>query len=137
MSYYNLSQISKLLDIPKDTLRYYDKLGLLVCSREENNYRVYDENQVTKLKYIIAMKKAGFSLKAMEEIFNLTEGTPQCWANLKSIFNKQRSFLEKKRHELDLLISLVDEYTKELNEQNEETMLALIEEIIKEDKVEI
>lgn len=39
MKKYSIQQVSELLHMPKDTLRYYDKLELVSPSRGENRYR--------------------------------------------------------------------------------------------------
>ena len=46
------------------TLRYYDKIGLIkpVYINEENGYRFYDENQVSKVLLVCRLKEYGFSL---------------------------------------------------------------------------
>ena len=49
---YSIQQVSELLRIPKDTLRYYDKLGLVSPSRGENRYRYYIEQDILDLQYI-------------------------------------------------------------------------------------
>lgn len=51
-------QASELLHMPKDTLRYYDKLGLVSPSRGENLYRCYTEQDILDLQYIETMKYA-------------------------------------------------------------------------------
>jgi DNA-binding transcriptional MerR regulator len=58
--------------ISADTLRYYEKEGLLSPKRSENGYRQYDDDDITILKNIIVMKYAHFTLnemKSMEEMY--------------------------------------------------------------------
>lgn len=35
---YSIQEVSRLLGIPKDTLRYYDPIGIVSPSREDNRY---------------------------------------------------------------------------------------------------
>ncbi|MDG0795177.1 MerR family transcriptional regulator [Cohnella ginsengisoli] len=68
---YSIRQVSNLLCIPKDSLRYYDKLGLVSPKRGENNYRYYDDQDLIDLRYIEVMKFCGFSLSEIHELFQL------------------------------------------------------------------
>lgn len=51
-----------MLGIPKDTLRYYDRIGVLSPSREDNRYRRYSKVDLTYLMNIQIMQYAGLSL---------------------------------------------------------------------------
>lgn len=63
-----ISEVSKKLDITKDTLRYYDKIGLVVAKRNENKYRYYTSENILELQYIEVMKYVGFNLKEIKQI---------------------------------------------------------------------
>lgn len=70
----SVSKISKTYGIPKDTLRYYDKIGLVSPQRGENRYRYYREEDVLDLQYIEVMKYSGFSLNEIKKILENKEG---------------------------------------------------------------
>ena len=50
-TYFSVGEISKLTNVPIQTLRYYDKMGLLKPAyiNEQNNYRYYSVNQFIKI----------------------------------------------------------------------------------------
>jgi DNA-binding transcriptional MerR regulator len=58
--YYTISQISKILDIPADTLRYFEKKGIIKpIINKQNNYRLYDAwdvNFLVEYKYYRSME---------------------------------------------------------------------------------
>jgi MerR family Zn(II)-responsive transcriptional regulator of zntA len=64
----SISQISEETGLSADTLRYYEKEGILVAKRKENGYRYYDESDLTDLKYLIVMKYAGFTLAEIKSL---------------------------------------------------------------------
>ena len=71
---WTVKQTSEKTGIPADTLRYYDKEGIVSPKRYENGYRQYSDEDVSNLKNIIVMKYAHFSLaeiKAMEKLMTL------------------------------------------------------------------
>ena len=50
--YYKINEISKLYGIGVDSLRYYEKLGILRPRRDTNGYRLYDLKDMYKLTVI-------------------------------------------------------------------------------------
>ncbi|MBW4671483.1 MAG: MerR family transcriptional regulator [Cyanomargarita calcarea GSE-NOS-MK-12-04C] len=68
-----ISELSQKTGVSKDTLRFYEKTGLLNSNnkRGENNYRNYDDEAVSRLEFIKHGKSLGFTLseikKAMDE----------------------------------------------------------------------
>ena len=66
-----IDELSKKTGFSKDTIRFYEKQGLLdaaVCSRSSNNYRKYTEEAIDRLNFIKQAKTFGFSLKEIEKI---------------------------------------------------------------------
>ena len=95
---FSIGEMSKLHNISVQTLRYYEKLGLLKPAyiNEETGYRYYSIEQFIILDLIKHCKLMGLSL---DEITNLmrTEITP---STLVSILEKQRQALDEKINEL-------------------------------------
>lgn len=64
----SIGQVSKLYDISKDTLRHYDKIGLLKPEvNEENGYRYYSYKHLDQLSLILWTKYLGISLSDIKE----------------------------------------------------------------------
>lgn len=64
-----ISQISKMFDVTPRMLRHYEKLGLLnSVRREENAYRIYDEEAVRRLQQIVILRKLRLPLKQIAVI---------------------------------------------------------------------
>ena len=73
-----IKQTTAVTGFSADTLRYYEKEGMISPKRHENGYRYYDENDIAALKNIAVMKYAHFSLaemKSMEELYTLDPNT--------------------------------------------------------------
>ncbi len=75
-----IKDFSAKFNVPADTIRYYEKEGLLHPKRLENGYRYYDEDSANQLKLLIVLKQLGFSLKEIYELSALEkqEITPAC-----------------------------------------------------------
>ena len=57
-----INEVEKLLDIPKATIRYYEEEGLIKPTRTEKRYRNYNEEDIWRLKTVIALRKIGVSI---------------------------------------------------------------------------
>lgn len=64
---YRIGETSGLFGIGADSLRYYERLGIVVPRREPNGYRVYDLSDMYKLTIIKELRGLGFSMKQIAE----------------------------------------------------------------------
>ena len=56
--------LSKISNVSKRTIRYYEELGLLKPIREtESNYRIYQKKDIDTLQHILFYKRLGFELE--------------------------------------------------------------------------
>ena len=71
-SYYSIGKVSTLCCVPIKTLRYYDKIGLLVPEyrKDESKYRYYTQDQILTLFIIRKLRMMGISLKEIKEIIS-------------------------------------------------------------------
>jgi len=94
---YTIRQTAEITGLSADTLRYYEKEGVISPKRSENGYRYYDENDIAALKYIVVMKYAHFTLseiKSMEELQTRARGT-QCNEIAKQILSTKANELRQ------------------------------------------
>lgn len=66
--------------VAASTLRYYERLGLLVPeARGANGYRLYTTAQVERLRFIRAAQTAGFTLEDIQRLLGLSQdGQHEC-----------------------------------------------------------
>ena len=68
---YKIGEVVKKLNINRETIRYYENIGLLTENkRDKNGYRLYSEDEVEKIEFILMVKSYGFSLKEIKMIFD-------------------------------------------------------------------
>ncbi|MBO9608782.1 MAG: response regulator [Paenibacillaceae bacterium] len=72
---YSVGEISKMVKISIDSLRYYDEIGLLKPHYIDpsSRYRYYSEDQVKDFLAIVEWKKYGFSLDAIRELLDCSD----------------------------------------------------------------
>ncbi|WP_261816201.1 Zn(2+)-responsive transcriptional regulator [Vibrio gallicus] len=69
---YKIGELAKRFAIKADTLRFYEKHGLLApSSRSEGGYRIYTEQDAERLRFILRAKKVGFSLTEIGDLLSI------------------------------------------------------------------
>lgn len=73
MKTYKIGEIAKMLGISSETIRNYEKKGLIEpYKEEESNYRYYDIVQINRLLNLQKYQKYGYSLQEIGEIIEDT-----------------------------------------------------------------
>ena len=62
---YKRAQAAKELGLTIDTIRNWEMNGLLTVKRKQNGYRVYNSNDINRLKIIRSLRCANYSLSAI------------------------------------------------------------------------
>ena len=69
-----IGQLAKRTGVPVDTVRYYEKSGLLTPeSRLASGYRRYSDEQVSRLRFIRRAQELGFTLKDIRELLGISK----------------------------------------------------------------
>ncbi len=105
----NISDVSKKFNIPIDTLRYYEKEGLIPpVHRTESGIRDYTEQDCGWVEFIKCMRSAGLSIETLREYITL--------------YGKGNRTLQKRKNlliaERDKLKTRLDEMQKTLERLN-------------------
>ncbi|ELI7964641.1 Zn(2+)-responsive transcriptional regulator [Yersinia enterocolitica] len=67
-----IGQIAKLADVTPDTIRYYEKQGMMDhAERTEGGYRLYTEQDLQRLRFIRYAKQLGFMLETIAELLSI------------------------------------------------------------------
>lgn len=121
-TYFSVGEISKLTNMSIQTLRYYDKRGLLKPSfiDSQNNYRYYSIEQFIKIDLLKQCKLMGLSLKEIEELLSSDISAE----SMMKIIDNQRKILDQKINALEGIreyINFLDNRLKEATklEENE------------------
>ena len=68
--YYKIGEISDLYQIGPDSLRYYEKLGILTPKRGSNDYRMYSLDDLWRLNVIRDLRRLDFPMEKIKEYLN-------------------------------------------------------------------
>ena len=70
-----IAEVSKQFGISADTLRYYERIGLLShVQRNESGIRDYGEQDLARIRFVKCMRGANVSIEALIEYMELFEG---------------------------------------------------------------
>ena len=71
---YMISSVAESFQIHPQTLRLYERLGLLMPSRSEGNTRLYTDDDLQRLEVILTLtRELGVNLAGVEVILNMRE----------------------------------------------------------------
>lgn len=101
---YKIGELAKLFAIKADTLRFYEKHGLLApSSRSESGYRLYTKTDAERLGFILRAKKVGFTLTEIDDLLSIQidKGSHSC-NEAKDIVDIKLEQVEAKIRELQV-----------------------------------
>ena len=86
-----IAEVSKNYEISADTLRYYERIGLLPpVPRTKSGIRDYDEDSLKWIQLMKCMRKAGVQIEALVEYVALFEQGTETVNARKNILVEQR-----------------------------------------------
>lgn len=89
-----ISEAAERVGLSSDTLRYYEKIGLVPqVKRDRNGNRTYTESNCNWLFFIKCMRRAGLSIDALVEYISLLEEGDGSRERRKAILINQRKLL--------------------------------------------
>lgn len=101
---YRIGDMARLLGLSADTLRYYEKIGLLsrVC-RSGAGLREYGARDVSRLRFIQRAQKMGFSLAEIAHLLAMRENPQQARDEVRTLTAAKLNEVEARLKELTLL----------------------------------
>ncbi|MFT7683003.1 MAG: MerR family mercuric resistance operon transcriptional regulator [Gammaproteobacteria bacterium] len=103
-----IGKLAKELDINIETIRFYEKKGLISQPiKPENGYRLYSSSIADKLRFIAKAKALGFTLK---EISSLMSMENDC-AQVESLGLQKLDIIRNKIFDLQRLESVISKMT--------------------------
>jgi len=113
-NYYKISEISKLYDIGVDSLRYYERLGILTPKRDTNGYRLYNLTDLYKLNIIRDLRALDFSMNQIKDYLDR-----QSLDNTLALLNQEQTLIENEIENLKIRHSIIQERIKDLQDSKE------------------
>jgi len=104
-----ISEVSGQSGLSVDTLRYYEKIGLVPpVNRTDGGIRNYSELDVRRVDFIKCMRTAGLPVEVLIEYFALVEQGDETIDARKEILQAQRAQLVARMAELQETLDLLN-----------------------------
>ena len=111
-------EVSDYLDISMDTLRNWERNGLLQVKRRQNGYRAYTNDDIERIKMIRTLCLANYSLEAILRMIHALEHNPK--VDMKQVLNTPQADADIVSVCDRLIVSLKDA------EENAEKMIHIL-----------
>ena len=93
--YYKIGEISKIYGIGRDSLMYYEDIGILKPFRDKNGYRMYKLSDIWRLNLIKELRSLNFPMKKIKEYLD-----DRNIESTKEILNTEIILIDEKIEEL-------------------------------------
>jgi len=114
MGQYRIGDVTEKLGLSADTLRYYEKIGLLpAVGRNGAGIRLYNDQDLSRLKFIQRAQKMDFTLAEIAELLKMREAPQKARKRVRELTAHKLAEVETRlaelktlRNELALLMNL-------------------------------
>lgn len=114
-----IKDVAEKYDLTQDTLRYYEKVGLIPkVERTQSGNRMYSDQDLRHIEFVKCMRQAGLSIDVLAEYVALNQEGDSTLEKRRQILFDERVRLLKKMAEmqqtLDRLNFKIDNYDRVL-----------------------
>lgn len=129
--FYSISAVAKMFSIHQQTIRLYEKEGLLTPKRSDGNTRLFSEEDVDRLEQIIHLThQMGVNLAGVEMVLKLQEKIDKMQKKMNALFDdaskelkeEQESSKEAVKSSARALMKLKQSARIETNQQQPRTV---------------
>lgn len=94
--YFSISAVAKMFTIHQQTIRLYEKEGLITPKRSEGNTRLFSEDDVSRLEEVIYLThELGINLAGVQMIFKLKKQIHKLQKDMNRAFENAQEELDK------------------------------------------
>ena len=117
--YYSISAVSKMFSVHQQTIRLYEKEGLIQPKRSDGNTRMFGEEDIDKLEEIIHLThQLGINLAGVEMILQLHKKIKKMQDEMNKVFAQTQQELQQ---ETTARKALIQNYSMQLQEKKQNT----------------
>ena len=104
-----IADVSERYDISLDTLRYYERIGLIPpVNRNKSGIRDYSEIDLKRVEFIKCMRSAGLPIDVLVEYVGLVKQGDKTIEARKGILKEQREQLLVKMDEMQKTLDMLN-----------------------------
>lgn len=104
-----ITEVSKKYDLSQDTLRYYERIGLIPeVNRNKSGIRDYTEEDCRWVEFIKCMRSAGLPIEVLIEYVTLFQQGNETIDARKELLKEQRAQLVQKMEDMKKTLERLD-----------------------------
>jgi MerR family transcriptional regulator, copper efflux regulator len=115
-----IGELSKQTGLSKDTIRFYEKLGLIAASSHEagtKSYKKYSLETIERLSTIVQGKGLGFTLSEIKQLLDEWGGGEISKRDLIEIIERKIEEVIKKKQQLESIETYLVNKLSKLNQE--------------------
>ena len=94
--YFSISAVAKMFSVHQQTVRLYEKQGLITPKRSTGNTRLFSEEDIDRLEEVIYLThEMGINLAGVEMILRLKKQIKKMQSEMNKLFNSTQEELEQ------------------------------------------
>lgn len=104
-----IAEVSKIYDLSQDTLRYYERIGLIpAVNRNKSGIRDYNDEDCRWIEFIKCMRAAGLPIEVLIEYVALFQRGYETIDARKVLLKEQRALLAQKMEDMKKTLERLD-----------------------------
>ena len=92
---YVISVAAKLVEMHPQTLRMYERMGLIQPARTQNNIRLYSDADIERFRQIQRLTRVGLNLAGVEMVLDLLEKMEGLRRELEEEMERRQAEMER------------------------------------------
>jgi DNA-binding transcriptional MerR regulator len=120
-SSFHSSELSKMAGVSTDTLRHYERKGLLTAKRAQNGYREYSQQALARVNLVQHALSVGFTLDELAKFLNARDQGKIPCREVRALAAEKLEELETRIRSLQLLRNDLRELLKDWDARLERT----------------
>ena len=98
-------EVEEMLDITKKMLIYYENEGLVKPTRDNNNYRNYSQEDISRIKFILLLREMDVNIEEIKQIINEKK-------SIRDILESKKDMIKKQHLDLEHIDEKINNYIK-------------------------
>ncbi|MCA5011617.1 MULTISPECIES: MerR family transcriptional regulator [unclassified Enterococcus] len=116
---YKIQEFSQITGLSPYTLRFYEKEGLITVNRDQNNIRIYDEQNKEWIDFFLHLKKTGMTIEDLKQYIDWWHEGDATNQNRLALLQKQKQIalneMKQIQEGIDMLDYKIEKYQKKVD----------------------
>ncbi|GGC76617.1 MerR family transcriptional regulator [Enterococcus wangshanyuanii] len=116
---YKIQEFSQITGLSPYTLRFYEKEGLITVNRDQNNIRIYDEQNKEWIDFFLHLKKTGMTIEDLKQYIDWWHEGDATNQNRLALLQKQKQIalneMRQIQEGIDMLDYKIEKYQKKVD----------------------